>query len=325
MNKTTNIRKYTISQLTAMFQSKPLTTGFRTQTYRPLMHCLLTIILLCIFSFPSLADTPAPPENLHLQTNAAAFEDIYTLTVESGSGDGKYQAGEVVEIEADAPGEGQVFAEWSGDLEYVEDKGSAITSLRMPEGDVQVVAGYGNTYYVSPDGDDSNPGTEDEPWQTLDKAGDSAELGDKVLFMEGVYKAPLFPQNSGTENAWITFKGMEGHEVIIEGGYEVTDWKKHEGNIYVADWDSSWLGAEWATDSWGGSNGFVNVGLIGAGGYAANTLLPIIKELSGKYKLHTIVNRGGKKAVDIKERQVFKYLRFFLKSLDYSCLYCVFD
>jgi len=49
-------------------------------------------------------------------------------------------------------------------------------------------------------------------------------------------------------------------------------------------------------------NGLINVGLIGAGGYAAGTLLPIIQELPSKYKLHTIVNRGGKKALDLKTR-----------------------
>jgi predicted dehydrogenase/threonine dehydrogenase-like Zn-dependent dehydrogenase len=49
-------------------------------------------------------------------------------------------------------------------------------------------------------------------------------------------------------------------------------------------------------------DGIINVGLIGAGGYAAGTLLPIIHELSDKYRLHTIVNRGGKKALDLKNR-----------------------
>ncbi|MBN1472274.1 MAG: bi-domain-containing oxidoreductase [Syntrophaceae bacterium] len=51
-----------------------------------------------------------------------------------------------------------------------------------------------------------------------------------------------------------------------------------------------------------GKKGVIQIGLIGAGGFASNTLLPIIKELSAKFKLHTVVNRGGKKAFDVAHR-----------------------
>lgn len=113
------------------------------------------------------------------------------------------------------------------------------------------------TYYVATTGNDSNPGTESSPWKTLKKAGDKAVAGDTVLIKGGVYKAPLFPKNSGASANYISFKGVQGSSVIIEGGYEVTGWSVHNGSIYSASWDSSWMNAEWENIS--GSKGFVNI------------------------------------------------------------------
>lgn len=42
--------------------------------------------------------------------------------------------------------------------------------------------------------------------------------------------------------------------------------------------------------------GVINIGLIGAGGFAKNTLLPIITELKDKYALIGVANRNGQKA-----------------------------
>jgi len=51
-----------------------------------------------------------------------------------------------------------------------------------------------------------------------------------------------------------------------------------------------------------GKKDAIQIGLIGAGGFASNTLLPIIKDMSSRYRLHTVVNRGGKKAFDVAHR-----------------------
>lgn len=98
------------------------------------------ILIISLFLLPShaFADTPGPPSDLRIGSGAST----YTLTVTSGSGDGDYQAGQIVQISAYDPDEGTAFAGWSGDVEYVEDEGSASTSLSMPEGDVEVVAEY---------------------------------------------------------------------------------------------------------------------------------------------------------------------------------------
>ena len=57
------------------------------------------------------------------------------------------------------------------------------------------------TYYVSLDGNDSNPGTQASPWQTIQKAVKSAKAGDTVYIRGGEYATILGGwsfQNSGS-------------------------------------------------------------------------------------------------------------------------------
>jgi len=72
----------------------------------------------------------------------ATYADTYTLTVNNGSGDGDYIAGEVVNISADAPPSGQAFDEWVGDTADVANVNAADTTVTMPYGDVEVTATY---------------------------------------------------------------------------------------------------------------------------------------------------------------------------------------
>ncbi len=52
------------------------------------------------------------------------------------------------------------------------------------------------TYYVSPSGSDSNPGTQTQPFQTIQKAANSVSAGDTVMVLPGIYS--LSPSTSGT-------------------------------------------------------------------------------------------------------------------------------
>lgn len=71
-------------------------------------------------------------------------------------------------------------------------------------------------YYVSPTGNDANPGTISLPWQTPFKAGTTALAGDTVIFRGGTYYSQLAPKNSGNPtNGWITFQAYPGEEPII--------------------------------------------------------------------------------------------------------------
>lgn len=53
-----------------------------------------------------------------------------------------------------------------------------------------------STYYISPIGNDSNPGTLSQPWAHYPKAASVVAAGDTVLVMPGIY-----PRNANTNNA----------------------------------------------------------------------------------------------------------------------------
>jgi parallel beta-helix repeat protein len=73
------------------------------------------------------------------------------------------------------------------------------------------------TWYVSPAGTaDTGCTTRANPC-SLTSAAAGAAAGDTVVLMDGVYKQALWPQNSGTASAWITFQADDCATPIIEG------------------------------------------------------------------------------------------------------------
>lgn len=78
------------------------------------------------------------------------------------------------------------------------------------------------TYHVDanhPSASDSNPGTSDLPWLTLQHAADTVVPGDSVLVMSGTYTGVTF-SGSGSSGSPITFQGESMAAVIIDGGME---------------------------------------------------------------------------------------------------------
>ncbi len=66
----------------------------------------------------------------------------YNLTVNSGSGSGQYAAGTVVNIQANAPADGKMFDQWTGDVTHVANVNTANTTVTMPSANVAVTATY---------------------------------------------------------------------------------------------------------------------------------------------------------------------------------------
>ena len=66
----------------------------------------------------------------------------YTLTVNSGTGDGSYVENQLVNIAADAAPSGEVFDEWTGDVGGIADIYAAGTTITMPGSDAAVTATY---------------------------------------------------------------------------------------------------------------------------------------------------------------------------------------
>lgn len=88
----------------------------------------------------------------------------------------------------------------------------------------------GNVYYVSknPNADDNNDGSEEYPFRTLKKAGETVKAGDTVIVGGGIYRETLKISNSGEKGNPITFKAKKGETPVISaldeiGGFVLSD------------------------------------------------------------------------------------------------------
>ena len=124
-----------------------------------------------------------------------------------------------------------------------------MTSIRVAVAALILSAGlacHAAEFYVSPDGNDGNPGTKDRPFASPVAARDAvrkcvaAGLKEnvKVLLKGGTYYLPeglaLGPQDSGTEKFSITYTSQGDAPAVLVGGARVTGFKQYKGNIYVA-------------------------------------------------------------------------------------------
>jgi hypothetical protein len=72
--------------------------------------------------------------------------------------------------------------------------------------------------FVSPTGNDSNIGTRDHPFLTIDKAVSTVQPGGTVFIRGGTYNERIALDTSGVPGAWITFRNYYPGEVpIIDG------------------------------------------------------------------------------------------------------------
>lgn len=71
-----------------------------------------------------------------------------------------------------------------------------------------------NVYYVSPTGNDANPGTATSPFRTFAKANSVLTPGSTLFIYAGVYNQQLNLTKSGTSSAWITVQSIGGTVVI---------------------------------------------------------------------------------------------------------------
>jgi hypothetical protein len=58
----------------------------------------------------------------------------------------------------------------------------------------------GKVYHVSPGGLDSNPGSLEYPWQTIQYSVNQLSAGDTLFVHNGVYNESIVINNSGNEN-----------------------------------------------------------------------------------------------------------------------------
>jgi Protein of unknown function (DUF1565) len=73
-------------------------------------------------------------------------------------------------------------------------------------------------FYVAVTGSDSNPGTIDLPWRTIQHAADSMDAGETVYIRGGVYNESVDIEVSGSASAGpVTFQSYPGENAILDG------------------------------------------------------------------------------------------------------------
>lgn len=101
------------------------------------------------------------------------------------------------------------------------------------------------TYYVAPDGNDTNAGTITSPFKTLQRARDvirtiNANMtGDIYVYLrDGTYPVSsgieFGPSDSGTNGYRVIYAAYANETPVLEGGVRVTGWTQHSGNIWKA-------------------------------------------------------------------------------------------
>ena len=72
------------------------------------------------------------------------------------------------------------------------------------------------TYYVSPNGNDTNSGSISAPFRTIQRAADLVRVGDTVNIRAGTYGNFKLRNKNGTASAWIVFKPYLSETVTID-------------------------------------------------------------------------------------------------------------
>ena len=118
------------------------------------------------------------------------------------------------------------------------------------------------SFYVSPKGEDSNPGTFNKPFKTISKASKEMQAGDTCYIREGIYHETIeLYETHGKFTSPITFKAYKNENVVLDGTELIkTTWRKYDGNIYKAKikkdiWQlfvnkKSMTSARWPNGNW---------------------------------------------------------------------------
>jgi hypothetical protein len=106
----------------------------------------------------------------------------------------------------------------------------------------------GETFYVAPDGKDTNPGTRQEPLKTLEGARDAVRRVNKTMkgdivvqFAQGTYNfnetVAFSAVDSGMNGHTITYKVQDDHKPVFSGATKVKGFELFKDNIYSAQLD----------------------------------------------------------------------------------------
>jgi hypothetical protein len=88
-------------------------------------------------------------------------------------------------------------------------------------------------FHVATTGADSSPGSQEEPFRTINKAASLARPGDSVIVHAGEYREWVSPARGGTSDRLrITYQAAKGEHVIIKGSEAISDWAPVAGTVW---------------------------------------------------------------------------------------------
>ncbi|MGQ9525133.1 MAG: right-handed parallel beta-helix repeat-containing protein [Armatimonadota bacterium] len=90
------------------------------------------------------------------------------------------------------------------------------------------------TYFVSPTGVDTNPGTLSRPFRTISRAAAVMRPGDTCYVRTGVYRETVRPARSGERGRPIRFAAYRNEPVVVTGADPIRGWMLDSGQTYRA-------------------------------------------------------------------------------------------
>jgi len=100
---------------------------------------------------PNTHTTPNFEKMVEFLTQAKdAINSGFSVTVNGGSGSGKYEANETVTIQATGIPDGKAFSKWAGaDVSLLNNQNASVATFTMPERDVEFTATYIDAYTMA--------------------------------------------------------------------------------------------------------------------------------------------------------------------------------
>ena len=95
------------------------------------------------------------------------------------------------------------------------------------------VGAHAGEYFVALDGADTNGGSQDWPFRTIQKAADMTKPGDTCYVRGGIYREVVRPRRPGKEGKPICFRAWPGEVAVLCGTEPIQGkWSIHKDKIY---------------------------------------------------------------------------------------------
>ena len=98
-------------------------------------------------------------------------------------------------------------------------------------------------YHVAKTGSDTNQGTSESPFLSIQAAADVAQVRDVITVHEGIYREWIIPPRGGVSDAKrITYQAAKGEKVEIKGSEIINNWINFYGTVWKASIPNSLFG-----------------------------------------------------------------------------------